>query len=150
MCPLSLSLCQVDNQESFHVLSNTSQQFKPHKANYSLFDEYLWGQQFTLYMDHRPQPELSHLHTKTLARFWAAALHYNFFIQDKSRLQDFPSIWGLVAKGCCLIGTLDTWTVKVLTGSPRLIKDKSHTQSLFISWTRRKWKRVKLRDQLNL
>ena len=34
-------------------------------------------------MDHRPQPELSYLHKKTYARFYAAALQYNFMIQKK-------------------------------------------------------------------
>ena len=34
-------------------------------------------------MDERPQPELSHLHKKTLAQFKAAWIEYNFFIQSK-------------------------------------------------------------------
>ena len=48
------------------------------------FDQYLRGQPFILYMDERPQPELSHLHKKTYARFQAAALQYNFVIQNKA------------------------------------------------------------------
>ena len=35
-------------------------------------------------MDEQPLPELSHLHKKTYARFHAAALQYNFVIQNKT------------------------------------------------------------------
>ena len=35
-------------------------------------------------MDERPEPELSHLHKKTLARFTALSLEYNFVIQNKT------------------------------------------------------------------
>ena len=48
------------------------------------FDQYLRGQPFILYMDERPHPDLSHLHKKTNARFHAAALQYNFVIQNKT------------------------------------------------------------------
>ena len=48
------------------------------------FDQYLRGQPFILYMDERPQPDLSHLHKKTYARFQAEALQYNFLIQNKA------------------------------------------------------------------
>ena len=41
-------------------------------------------QPIILYMDDRPQPELSHLHKKTYARFHAAVLQYNFVIQNKT------------------------------------------------------------------
>ena len=85
---LSASLCQIDNQGAFHVLSHASRQFKDHEANYppllidmanalygmDAFDQYLRGQPFILYMDERPQPDLSHLHKRTYACFHAAAL----------------------------------------------------------------------------
>ena len=48
------------------------------------FDQYLWGQPFTLNMDDRPQPELSHLHKKTYSGCHTAALQYNFVIQIKT------------------------------------------------------------------
>ena len=93
----SASLCQIDEQGAFHVLAHASRQFRDHEANYppflidmanalygmDAFDQYLRGQPFILYMDERPQPDLSHLHKKTYARFQAAALQYNFVIQNK-------------------------------------------------------------------
>ena len=95
---LSASLCQSDEQGAFHVLSHASRQFKDHEANYppflidmantlygmDVFDRYLLGQPFILYMDEQPQPELSHLHKKTYAHFHAVALQYNFVIQNKT------------------------------------------------------------------
>ena len=83
---------------AFHVLSQESRQFKDHEANnppflidmanalYGMdaFDQYLRGQPFILYMDEQPQPELSHLHKKTYARFHAAALQNNCVIQYKT------------------------------------------------------------------
>ena len=48
------------------------------------YDEYLRGRPFTLFLDERPQLELSHLHKKTLARFKALSLEYNFVIQSKT------------------------------------------------------------------
>ena len=51
---------------------------------YDAFDKYLCRELFTLYLDQRPQLELLHHLKKTLARFWAAALDYNFVIQDKT------------------------------------------------------------------
>ena len=47
-------------------------------------NEFLHSQQFTLYMDNQLQPELSQLHKRILAWLRAAALQYNFVIQDKS------------------------------------------------------------------
>ena len=95
---LSATLCQIDDQGSFHVLSYASRQLQTHELNYPPFllemanavfgmetyDEYLRGRPFTLFMDERPQPELSHLHKKTLARFTALSLEYNFVIQNKT------------------------------------------------------------------
>ena len=95
---LSASLCQIDEQGAFHVLSLASRQFKNHEASYppflidmanalygrDAFDQYLRGQPFILYMDERPQPELSYLHKKTYASFHAAALQYNCVIQNKT------------------------------------------------------------------
>ena len=41
------------------------------------YDEYLLGQPFTLFMDERPQPELSHFHKKTLSGcFFGIQLHH--------------------------------------------------------------------------
>ena len=48
------------------------------------YDEYLRGRPFTLFLDERPEAELSHLHKKTLARFTALSLKYNFIIQNKT------------------------------------------------------------------
>ena len=48
------------------------------------FNKYLRGQPFTLCMGSRPQPELSHLHKTTYARFHAPSLQYIFVIQDKT------------------------------------------------------------------
>ena len=48
------------------------------------YDEYLRGRPFMLFLDERPEPELSHLHKKTLARFTALSLEYNFVIQSKT------------------------------------------------------------------
>lgn len=95
---MSVTLCQIDDQESFHVLSYASRQLHAHEANcppfllemanavfgMEAYDEYLRGQPFTLFMDKQPQPELSHLHKKTLARFKAALMEYNFVIQSKT------------------------------------------------------------------
>ena len=80
------------------MLSHASSQFKDHEANYppflidmanalygmDAFDQYLCGQPFILSMDEQPQPDPSHLHKKTYARFHAAALQYNFVIQNKT------------------------------------------------------------------
>ena len=95
---MSATLCQIDDQGSFHVLSYASRQLQSHEHNYPLFllemanvafgmeayDKYLRARPFTLFLDKRPQPELSHLHKKTLARFKALSLEYNFVIQNKT------------------------------------------------------------------
>ena len=95
---MSATLCQIDDQGSFHVLSYASRQLQSHEHNYlpflleianavfgmEAYDEYLRGRPFTLFLDERPQPELSHLHKKTLARFKALSLEYNFVIQNKT------------------------------------------------------------------
>ena len=95
---MSATLCQIDDQGSFHVLSYASRQLQSHEHNYlpfllemanavfgmEAYDEYLRGCPFTLFLDERPQPELSHLHKKTLARFKALSLEYNFVIQNKT------------------------------------------------------------------
>ena len=84
---MSATLCQNDDQGSFHVLSYASRQLQAHEANYLPFllematallayNEYLQGPSFTLFM--------SHLHKKTLAQFKAASMEYNFFIQNKT------------------------------------------------------------------
>ena len=95
---MSATLSQIDDQGSFHVLSYASWQLQPHEANYPPFllemanapfgmeayDEYKRSQPFMLFMDERPQLELSHLHKKTLARFKAFSLEYNFVVQSKT------------------------------------------------------------------
>ena len=83
---LSATLCQIDDLGLFHVLSYASRQLQSNEKNYLPFllemasasfgmtnyDEHLQGRPFTLFLDERPQPELSHLHMKTLARFKAS------------------------------------------------------------------------------
>ena len=95
---LSASLCQIDEQGAFHVLSHASRQFKDHEASYppflidmanalygmDAFHQYLRGQPFILYMDERPQPDLSHLHKKTMPVFMQ--LHSNTTLSSRTRL----------------------------------------------------------------
>ena len=49
----------------------------------SFYNEYLRGNQFVLYTDHKPLEKLGHLHTKTLNRLQQAMLEYDFTIQYK-------------------------------------------------------------------
>ena len=62
---MSATICQIDDQGSFHVLSHASRQLQAHEANYPpfllempnalyrmvAFDEYICGQPFLLFMD---------------------------------------------------------------------------------------------------
>jgi hypothetical protein len=95
---LSATLCQLDQQGTYHILSHGSRQLLAHEQRYphfllemlaalygmEYFDEHLRGYTFHLLMDERPVEELSHLHKKTLARFRAAMENYQFLLQQKS------------------------------------------------------------------
>jgi hypothetical protein len=77
--------------------SYASCQLKDHEKNYSLFllksaaaiwgmdvfNEYLKGKEFILFMDHKLLEKMGHLHTKTMNRLQAALLEHNFVIQYK-------------------------------------------------------------------
>ncbi len=47
------------------------------------FNEYLKGERFILYTDHKPLEKLGHLHSKTMNRLQTALLEHNFVIQYK-------------------------------------------------------------------
>ena len=95
---LSATLCQIDDQGTFHVLSHATRQLPAHEANYppfllemakavhgmDVYHKYLRGQLFALFIDERPQSEFSHLHKNTLAQFKAASMEYNLVIQNKT------------------------------------------------------------------
>jgi hypothetical protein len=95
---LSSTLCQFNEDNQCQVLSYASRQLLDHESRYppfllemaaanegmEHFDQYLQGRPFVLFMDERPQTELSHLHKKTLARFTDNMDRYSFTIQSKS------------------------------------------------------------------
>ncbi len=85
----------MDKDGKFDAISFASRQLKDHEKNYSpflleaasavwgkdFFNEYLWGKQFILYMDHKPLEKLGPLHKKTLNRLQSALLEHDFVIQ---------------------------------------------------------------------
>jgi hypothetical protein len=90
-------LTQKDEFDNFYAISDTSRQLKDHEKNYSpflleaaaavwgmdVFNEYLKGKFFILYMYHKPLEKMGHLHTKTMNRLQAALLEHDFVIQYK-------------------------------------------------------------------
>jgi hypothetical protein len=46
-----------------------------------IFNKYLKGKQFILFMDHRPLEKMCHLHTKMMNRLQVALLEHDFIIQ---------------------------------------------------------------------
>jgi hypothetical protein len=95
---LSSALCQFDAQNHCQVLAYASRQLQDHESRYppfllemaaanegmEQFHQYLHGRSFVLFMDQRPEAELSHLHQKTLARFADNMDKYSFAIQPKT------------------------------------------------------------------
>jgi hypothetical protein len=53
------------------------------EATADFFNEYLWGKQFILYMDHKPLEKLGHLYSKMLNRLQTALLEHDFVLQYK-------------------------------------------------------------------
>jgi hypothetical protein len=94
---LGTILTQKDEFDNFYAISNASRQLKDHEKNYSpflleaatavwgmdVFNEYLKGKKFILYMDHKLLEKMAHLHTKTMNGLQAALLEHDFVIQYK-------------------------------------------------------------------
>jgi hypothetical protein len=92
---LGAILTQVDKDGNFYAISFASKQLKDHEKNYSpflleaaaavwgmdFFYEYLKGNRFILYTDHKPLEKLGHLHSKMLNRLQTALLEHDFVIQ---------------------------------------------------------------------
>jgi hypothetical protein len=84
----------VDKDSKFYAISFASRQLKDHEKTTlfsywklrqhfwgkDFFNDYLWGKQFILYMDHE---KLGPLHNKTLNRLQSALLEHDFVIQYK-------------------------------------------------------------------
>jgi hypothetical protein len=118
---LSATLCKLDKEGKYHILSHGSRQLLAHEQRYphfllemlaalhgmEYFDEHLRGYTFHLLMDERPIEELSHLHKKTLARFRTAMGNYKFLLLQKSS-SSLPlelrtaSNWAVNTLGPCL------------------------------------------------
>jgi len=94
---LGAILTQKDQFDNFYAISYASRQLKDHEKNYSpfllevaaavwgmdVFNKYLKGKKFILYMDHNPLEKMGHLHTKTMHRLQSALLEHDFVIQYK-------------------------------------------------------------------
>jgi len=90
-------LTQFDEEGNFYAISFAYRQLKDHEKNYSpflleaatavwgmdFFNEYLKGQHFILYKDHKPLEKLGHLHSKMLNTLQTALLEHDFVIQYK-------------------------------------------------------------------
>ncbi len=85
---LGAILTHVDKHGNFNVISFASRQRKGQEKNYSpflleaaaavwgtdVFNEYLKGNKFILYVDHKPLEKMGHFHTKTISRLKATLL----------------------------------------------------------------------------
>ena len=94
---LGAILTQMDEHGNHYAISFASRQLKDHEKNYSpflleaaaavwgmeIFNEYLRGEQFILFTDHKPLEKLGHLLTKTLNRLQTVLLEHDFIVQDK-------------------------------------------------------------------
>jgi hypothetical protein len=94
---LGTILTQKDEFDNFFAISYASRQLKDHEKNNSpflleaaaavwgmdVFNEYLKGNKFIIYTDHKPLEKMRHLHTKTMNRLQAALLEHDFVIQYK-------------------------------------------------------------------
>ena len=96
------------------------------------YDKYLRSRPFTLFLDKRSQPELCNLHKKTLGRFKALSLEYNFVIQNRtgSGMLQF-----LRAASQAKVHALLPTNPQVL----RLQSEDPDLQLIYNFWTTRAW-----------
>ena len=91
---LGAILTQLDENKEHRVIAYASRKLAKHEKNYTPFllemnacvwgmehfDNYLRGQPFTLFTDHKPLEKLGKVHTRTLNRLQEAMNIYNFDI----------------------------------------------------------------------